>query len=130
VIHRTLLGSMERFIGGLIEHYGGAFPLWLAPEQVRILPVSEPSADEARSFVAELKSAGIRASLDDRDTLGYRIRSGETQKLPYLGIIGEREADTGAVAVRKRGAEEKQVVMDRSAFIERLHEEVRTRSLI
>ncbi len=130
VIHRTLLGSMERFIGGLVEHYGGAFPLWLAPEQVRILPVSEPSADEARSLVADLKAAGIRASLDDRDTLGYRIRAGETQKVPYLGIIGEREADTGAVAVRKRGAEEKQLVMDRSAFIERLQEEVRTRSLI
>ena len=129
VIHRTLLGSMERFIGGLIEHYGGAFPLWMAPEQVRILPVSEPSAESARSLVDELQAAGFRASLDDRDTLGYRIRSGETQKVPYLGIIGEREAEAGTVAVRKRGADEKQVVMDRSAFIERLAEEVRTRAL-
>ncbi|NNF28828.1 MAG: threonine--tRNA ligase [Gemmatimonadetes bacterium] len=129
VVHRTLLGSMERFIGGLIEHYGGAFPLWLAPEQVRVLPVSEPSAQAAGALVEELQAAGFRASLDDRDTLGYRIRSGETQKVPYLAIIGEREAEAGTVAVRKRGAEEKQVVMDRSAFVERLAEEVRTRAL-
>ncbi|NNM32337.1 MAG: threonine--tRNA ligase [Gemmatimonadetes bacterium] len=129
VVHRTLLGSMERFIGGLIEHYGGAFPLWLAPEQVRVLPVSEPSAQAAGALVEELQAAGFRASLDDRDTLGYRIRSGETQKVPYLAIIGEREAEAGTVAVRKRGAEEKQVIMDRSAFVERLAEEVRTRAL-
>ena len=129
VIHRTLLGSMERFVGGLIEHYGGAFPLWMAPEQVRILPVSEPSAESARSLVDELKAAGIRASLDDRDTLGYRIRSGETHKVPYLGVVGEREAEAGTVAVRKRGADKKQEVMDRSEFIERLAEEIRTKAL-
>ena len=129
VIHRTLLGSMERFVGGLIEHYGGAFPLWMAPEQVRILPVSEPSVESALSLVDELKAAGIRASLDDRDTLGYRIRSGETHKVPYLGVVGEREAEAGTVAVRKRGADKKQEVMDRSEFIERLAEEVRTKAL-
>ena len=78
VIHRTLLGSMERFIGGLIEHYGGAFPTWMAPEQVRVLPVGEQWNESAREFAKDLKQAGIRSSLEARDTLGYRIRDAET----------------------------------------------------
>ena len=78
VIHRTLLGSMERFIGGLIEHYGGAFPTWMAPEQVRVLPVGEQWNESAREFARDLKQAGIRSSLEARDTLGYRIRDAET----------------------------------------------------
>ncbi len=129
VIHRTLLGSMERFIGGLIEHYGGAFPLWLAPEQVRILPVSEQWTDSARELAAQLNESGLRVEVDDRDTLGYRIRAAETMKVPYMGIVGEREAEAGTVSVRKRGARKKQVTMDRSEFGQRLVKEITSRAL-
>lgn len=129
VIHRTLLGSMERFIGGLIEHYGGAFPLWLAPEQVRILPVSEQWAESARELAGLLRAEGLRVEVDERDTLGYRIRSAETMKVPYMGIVGEREAGAGTVSVRKRGAKKKQVTMERGEFVERLKGEVESRTL-
>ena len=129
VIHRTLLGSMERFIGGLIEHYGGAFPLWLAPEQVRILPVSEQWAESARDLAAGLKDQGVRVEVDERDTLGYRIRAAETMKVPYMGIVGEREAEAGTVSVRKRGAKKKQVAMDRGEFAQRLVNEIASRAL-
>ncbi|MDE2975649.1 MAG: threonine--tRNA ligase [Gemmatimonadota bacterium] len=129
VIHRTLLGSMERFVGGLIEHYGGAFPLWLAPEQVRILPVSEQWTESARELMGRLRAEGLRAELDDRDTLGYRIRAAETMKVPYMGIVGEREAEAGTVSVRMRGAGRKQVAMGRGDFVERLKDEVARRAL-
>ena len=128
VIHRTLLGSMERFIGGLIEHYGGAFPLWLAPEQARILPVSEQWTESARELVVRLRAEGLRAELDDRDTLGYRIRAAEMRKVPYMGIVGEREAEAGTVSVRMRGAGKKQVTMERGDFVERLRDEVARRA--
>ena len=129
VIHRTLLGSMERFIGGLIEHYGGAFPTWMAPEQVRILPVGEQWNESAREFAKDLKQAGIRSSLEARDTLGYRIRDAETLKIPYMGVIGEREATNGTVAVRRRGMGKKQEVMDRGSFIDRVVDEIQNKSL-
>ena len=129
VIHRTLLGSMERFIGGLIEHYGGAFPTWMAPEQVRILPVGEQWNESAREFVKDLQQAGIRSSLEARDTLGYRIRDAETLKIPYMGVIGEREATNGTVAVRRRGMGKKQEVMDRGSFIDRVVDEIQNKSL-
>ncbi len=129
VVHRTLLGSMERFVGGLIEHYGGAFPLWLAPEQARILPVSEAWTASARALVDEMRRAGLRARVDDRDTLGYRIRAAETAKIPYMGVVGEREAETDTVSVRRRGAKRKQVTMDRSEFVAKLTREVERRAL-
>ena len=129
VIHRTLLGSMERFIGGLIEHYGGAFPTWMAPEQVRVLPVGEQWNESAREFAKDLKQAGIRSSLEARDTLGYRIRDAETLKIPYMGVIGEREATNCTVAVRRRGMGKKQEVMDRGSFIDRVLDEIQSKSL-
>jgi len=129
VIHRTLLGSMERFIGGLIEHYGGAFPTWMAPEQVRVLPVGEQWNESALEFTEDLERAGIRTSLEARDTLGYRIRDAETLKIPYMGVIGEREATNGTVAVRSRGMGKKQEVMDRSSFIDRVLDEIQSKSL-
>ena len=129
VIHRTLLGSMERFIGGLIEHYGGAFPTWMAPEQVRVLPVGEQWNESAREFAENLEQAGIRTSVEARDTLGYRIRDAETLKIPYMGVIGEREATNGTVAVRSRGIGKKQEVMDRSSFIDRILDEIQNKSL-
>ncbi len=130
MIHRTLLGSMERFIGGLIEHYGGAFPVWLAPEQVRVLPITDELREDAAELVRQMKAAGLRATLDDRaETLGYRIRDGETQKVPYMAVIGEREAAAGTVAVRRRGAGKKQEIIPRPEFIERVRTEVQTRAL-
>ncbi len=129
VIHRTLLGSMERFIGGLVEHYGGAFPLWLAPRQVDVLPVSAASKEAAERLAARLVDLGIRAELRDRETLSYRIRDAETRKVPYMAIIGEREAGSGTVSVRARGAGRKQVEMSEDAFADQLIEEIRSRAL-
>jgi threonyl-tRNA synthetase len=129
VIHRTLLGSMERFVGGLIEHYGGAFPTWLAPEQVRVLPVGEQWTESAEALCAQLGEAGVRASVAPRETLGYRIREAETLKVPYMCVVGEREAADGTVAVRKRGAGKKQDVMSRDDFVAMIVEEIATRAL-
>lgn len=129
MLHRVLVGSMERFVGGLIEHYAGDFPLWLAPEQVRVLPVSEQWSESAAELVADLKEAGLRAELATRDTLSARIRDAELMKVPYMGVVGEREAEASTVAVRRRGGGKKQEVMDRQAFLDHLVETVRTRAL-
>ena len=129
MLHRVLVGSMERFVGGLIEHYAGAFPLWLAPEQVRVLPISEPWIESAEEFAAELQAAGIRGVVVSRETLGYRIRDAEMHKVPYMTVIGEREAEAGTVAVRKRGAGKKQEVLIRTEFVAELVEEATSRSL-
>jgi threonyl-tRNA synthetase len=104
VIHRALLGSLERFIGIAIEHYGGDFPLWLAPVQVRVLPVSETHADGARAIADRIRAAGHRVELDERDeTLGKRIRDSEVEKIPIVVVFGERESEA-ALAVRTRGS--------------------------
>jgi threonyl-tRNA synthetase len=130
MLHRVLVGSMERFVGGLIEHYAGAFPLWLAPEQVRVLPINDEVADDARQFVASLKAQRIRASLDDRaETLNYKVRDAELQKVPYMAVIGAREVEAGTVAVRSRGAGRRQEVMPRNDFVARILEEISTRAL-
>jgi len=129
VIHRAVCGSFERFIAILIEHFAGAFPTWLSPEQVRLLPVGEQWTASAQELADELKAVGVRASVEDRETLGYRIREAETMKVPYMGVVGEREAADGTVAVRKRGAGKKQEVMPRAEFISRITEEIATRSL-
>ena len=130
VIHRAIFGSFERFIAILIEHYGGAFPTWLAPEQVRVLPITEEQNDDAGRLVALLIDRGIRATLDDRsETLGYRIRDGETMKVPYMAVVGERETEAATVAVRKQGAGKKQDVMDRQAFADRLVAEIESKAL-
>jgi threonyl-tRNA synthetase len=129
VIHRTLLGSMERFVGGLIEHYGGAFPTWLAPEQVRVMPVGEQWDASAQELRAALVAAGARVTVESRETLGYRIREAETLKIPYMAVVGEREAADGTVAVRKRGAGKKQAVMSREDFIALITHEIGTKAL-
>ncbi|MDX1674048.1 MAG: threonine--tRNA ligase [Longimicrobiales bacterium] len=130
VIHRAIFGSFERFLAILVEHYAGAFPTWLAPEQVRVLPITDDQADDGRELVRMLVDRGIRASLDDRsETLGYRIRDGETMKVPYMAVIGEREVEAGTVAVRRQGAGKKQDVMDREEFAARLVEEVEGKAL-
>ncbi|HEU5262007.1 MAG TPA: threonine--tRNA ligase [Gemmatimonadales bacterium] len=130
MIHRAIYGTLERFCGFLIEHFAGAFPLWLAPEQVRVLPISDAQNAAARAVHERLRAAGIRAHVDERsDTLNYRIRDGELHKVPYMAVVGQREAVAGSVAVRVRGAAKKQVVMPVDEFVAKLEEEVRTRAL-
>jgi threonyl-tRNA synthetase len=104
VIHRALLGSLERFMGILIEHYGGAFPAWLAPVQARIVPVAEPHRAGAEAVAAELAARGVRADTDASDeTLSKRIRSAELAKVPYVVVYGEKEAESGTLSLRVRG---------------------------
>ena len=130
MIHRAIYGTLERFVGFLIEHFAGAFPLWLSPEQVRVLPIADAQLAAARKVDAALKAAGIRSMVDERsETLNYKVRDGETHKVPYLAVVGQREADAGTVAVRVRGSAEKQKVMSLDDFVRRLGEEVRIRSL-
>ena len=102
MIHRALLGSLESFFGVLIEHYGGAFPVWLAPVQVAVIPVSQNFVDYAKQVVNNLKSEDIRAQIDERnEKIGYKIRDWETNKVPYMLIIGEKEVNSGGVSVRQ-----------------------------
>jgi threonyl-tRNA synthetase len=105
VIHRALFGSLERFVGILIEHYAGAFPVWLAPLQVLVLPVAEAHREAVTELSSSLRAAGVRTDVDERDeTLGKRIRDAELQKTPYVVVWGDRET-RDAVAVRRRGGE-------------------------
>ena len=130
VIHRAIFGSFERFIAILIEHFAGAFPVWLAPEQVRVLPITDEVRDVAAQYVEKLRDAGIRASLDDRtETLNYKIREAETQKVPYMAVVGKREAEAGSVAVRRQGAGQKQDVMALGDFIAKVTEQIATKAL-
>ena len=130
MIHRAIYGTIERFTGFLIEHFAGAFPLWLSPEQVRVLPIADGQLEAARRVHDALRRAGIRSWLDERnETLNYRVRDGETHKVPYLAVVGQREAEAGTVAVRVRGEGKKQVMLSVAEFVEKLGEEVRTRSL-
>ncbi|MDX9978788.1 MAG: threonine--tRNA ligase [Lentisphaeria bacterium] len=113
MVHRALLGSLERFFGILIEHYAGAFPLWLAPEQVRILPISEKFAGFAETVRQTLAKTGIRVAVDgEADPIGAKIRRARNQRVPYMAVVGEREAETGQVAVRSRGGEEGTMAVD------------------
>ena len=131
VIHRAMAGSFERFLAILIEHFAGAFPVWLAPEQVRVIPISDAQAGAARAVMDRLAAAGIRAHLDDRgETLNYRIREGELWKVPYMAVVGQREAESDSVALRVRGAGKKQEVMTVDAFVARVTDEIRSRALL
>jgi len=103
MVHRALLGSVERFFGVLIEHYAGAFPVWLAPVQAVVLPISEKHADYARKVTEELRAARVRVELDDRnEKLNARIRDAQLQRVPFMLVVGEREMQGGGVAVRRR----------------------------
>jgi threonyl-tRNA synthetase len=103
VIHRAIFGSIDRFIGILTEHYGGAFPLWLAPVQAKVIPVSRAFNDYASNVEEELRNHGIRVEVDARDEkVGYKIREAQLQKVPYMFVVGEKEQESGTVAVRKR----------------------------
>ena len=127
-IHRAILGSFERFIGILIEHFAGAFPAWLAPVQARVLPVSAKHAEYAGAVHRRLLDAGARAELDDRsEKLGYKVREAQLQKVPYVLVVGEREAREGTASVRKRGGEDVGAMpVDR--FLAEVTAEIRTRA--
>jgi threonyl-tRNA synthetase len=124
VIHRAIFGSFERFIAMLIEHYAGAFPLWLAPVQARVLPIADRHATYAAAARDRIAAAGLRVELDDRqEKIGYKIREAQLQKIPYMLVIGDREAADGTVAVRTRaGGDEGAQAFE--VFIERARTEV------
>ena len=103
MIHRAIFGSIERFIGILIEHYAGNFPVWLAPMQVKILPITDRVAAYAKKIEEELKSANVRCSVDLRnEKVGYKIREAQLEKVPYMIVVGDKEVEDGSVAVRSR----------------------------
>ena len=129
MIHRVVFGSIERFIGILIEHFAGAFPTWLSPEQVRVLPISDKYLDYAQQVNAKLNDEGVRSSVDSRaEKIGYKIRDARLQKVPYMLIVGAKEEEEKLVSVRSRFAgDEGQTTLD--AFLDNIKEEIRTRVL-
>ncbi len=130
IIHRTSMGCYERTLAWLIEKYAGAFPTWLAPEQVRILPISEKFHEYGNEILAELKKNGILATMDDRaEKIGYKIREARLQKLPYMLVVGANEQENKTVSVRKRGEDGDLGAMELSTFINKICEEIRTKSL-
>ncbi len=129
MIHRALLGSLERFFGVLLEHYGGAFPVWLAPEQVRIVPVAAAFFDYAKDIEQQLRELDIRATADvSDDRMNAKIRNAQTQKVPYTLILGEREEQEKTVSVRKRGGSQENG-LPLQEWIEQLQQTIQTQSL-
>jgi threonyl-tRNA synthetase len=129
MIHRAILGSVERFSGVLIEHYAGAFPLWLAPEQVRLVPVADRHVGYADELAGRLRAAGLRPEVDgSTETVGKKVRAAQLTKVPYVLVIGDRETESGVLTVRDRaGVESKGVPLD--DFMEALVEEASLRRL-
>ena len=128
MVHRAMLGAIERFMGILLEHYGGNLPTWLAPVQALVLPVADRHAGYAVGVMEALKVAGLRAEVDDRsESVGKRIRDGQLQKVPYLLVVGDREEGARAVSVRARGEEKGSVPIEE--FVRELREEVEERRL-
>jgi threonyl-tRNA synthetase len=128
MIHRALMGSYERFIGILTEHLAGEFPIWLAPVQAIVLPISDRHVDAARAVGAELRAGGVRAEVDERtESVGRKIRDAELRKLPYMLVIGDREAQDGSVAVREHGRGDAGS-MPIADFVARLSEQTAARS--
>ena len=125
MLHRAVLGSLERFLGILIEHYAGAFPLWLAPVQARVLPLNDKVAEYAANVCAALKDAGFRAEVDrENDKLGAKIRRAQVEKIPYMLVVGGREAEAGAVSVRSREKGD-QGTMPLADFLEKIRMEAK-----
>jgi threonyl-tRNA synthetase len=128
MVHRTCFGSIERFIGILIEHYAGAFPVWLAPVQVRIMPIAERHAEYAHQLGSKLKDTGVRVEVDDRsEKIGYKIREGQVQKVPYMLVVGDKEVEDGTIALRKRGEGDKGTAAF-DTFVVELLKEIHTKA--
>ena len=129
MIHRVVFGSIERFIGILTEHFAGAFPLWLAPVQVQVIPVSEKYNDYANQVLGALKDAGLRAQLDERpEKMGFKIREAQLKKIPYMLIVGEKEQESGTVSVRARDKGDEGAVALRE-FCDRAVEKIKSRTV-
>jgi len=129
MIHRVAFGSIERFIGILIEHFAGAFPTWLAPVQVKVLPISEKHLDYGKKVLKELEEAGIRAEIDERaEKIGYKIREAQMNKIPYMLVVGQKEEEEKKVSVRSRylGDEGQKEL---PIFIEDICREIRTKEI-
>ena len=128
MIHRALLGSMERFLGGLIEHYAGAFPVWLSPIQAMVIPIADRHQEYAAQVVEQLRGEGLRATLDGRaERMNAKIRDAQVQKIPYMLVVGDREAEGGQVSVRLR-SEENLGPMPTGQFLERIKSEIAARA--
>ena len=127
MIHRVVFGSIERFIGVITEHFAGAFPTWLSPVQVKILPITDRSMDYAKDVAAKLEAAGVRTEVDERnEKLGFKIREAQMEKVPYKLVVGDKEAESGTVAVRTRDADKGDMPLDE--FMAKLQEEIATKS--
>ena len=129
MVHRALYGSIERFIGVLVEHFAGAFPTWLAPVQVALIPIADRHLDYAQKVAANLKQAGMRVDVDDSDnTMGAKIRNQQLHKVPYMLIVGDNEADSGTVSVRPRSGDERRDV-DVDEFVATVSDEIARHSV-
>ena len=128
MIHRVVLGSIERFIGVITEHFAGAFPTWLAPVQVKVLPLTDRTAQVCDNIASELDELGLRVEVDHRnEKLGYKIREAQLQRIPYMLVVGDRDVENGVVSVRSRkGGDLGAMTLD--AFKEKILEEVKTRA--
>ena len=128
MIHRVVLGSIERFIGVITEHFAGAFPTWLSPVQVKILPITDRTKEYAEKVAEALIAAGVRVEIDERnEKIGYKIREAQLKKIPYMLVLGDKEAETGEVTVRKRSVGDLGAVsLDK--FIADITEEIKTRA--
>lgn len=128
MIHRALLGSMERFMGVLIEHFAGAFPVWLAPTQAIIIPIADRHLDYANRVADDLRAAGLRVEVDDRgERMNAKIRDAQNQKIPYMLIVGDREMESESVSVRLR-TEENLGAMSLTNFMERALDRIKNHS--
>ncbi|MBM6919483.1 threonine--tRNA ligase [Intestinimonas butyriciproducens] len=129
MIHRALLGSIERFIGVITEHFAGAFPTWLSPVQVKVLPITDRTHEYSVQVMEKLTAMGLRCELDDRsEKIGYKIREAQLEKIPYMLVLGDKEEESGQVAVRSRKTGETQV-MSLEEFMEKIGKEVETRAI-
>ena len=130
VVHRALLGSIERFFGILVEHYAGAFPVWLAPEQARLIPIADRHVEYANEVEDKLREAGIRASTDASSSrMSAKIREAQLMKVPYMLVVGDREAEAGTVSVRLRGKKRQLGVLSVDDFIEHAEEAIADHAL-
>jgi len=129
MIHRVVFGSIERFIGILTEHFAGAYPTWLAPVQVKMLPIADRHLDRIYEIKKQLDAAGIRVEVDDRsEKIGFKIRSAQLEKVPYMLIVGDKDIENNTVSVRSRKDGEKGA-MSVESFIMDLVEEIETKAL-
>ena len=129
MIHRVVFGSVERFIGVIIEHFAGKFPTWLAPEQVRVLPITDRNNDYSDQLIAEMKAKGIRCTVDKRqEKTGFKVREAQLMKIPYMLVLGDREQEEGTVSVRRRDSNQL-VSMKKEEFLAMIGEQIKTRAL-